>query len=165
MGNFAKYQGEESNVKSKKGSGLSEFVKKHKNNQIGWDIIPSMKKASGLPVFAKGIMCKEDARLALQNGIDGIYVSNHGARQLDTTPSTIEILKEVADEVALYAQETGTKKVPVLFDGGVRKGSDILKALALGADTVWIGRAVLWALACEGQTGVENILRILNQEL
>jgi (S)-2-hydroxy-acid oxidase len=110
-------------------------------------------------------MCAEDTRLALDAGIDGIYVSNHGARQLDTTPATIEILKEVVDEVAKYSAEKGTKKVPVWFDGGIRYGSDVLKALALGADIVWIGRPVLWALACEGQTGVENVIRILNEEL
>ena len=110
-------------------------------------------------------MCKEDARLALENGIDGIYVSNHGARQLDTTPATIEVLKEIADEVKLYAQETGKEKVPIWFDGGIRTGYDVLRALSCGADLIWIGRPVLWALNCEGQKGVENILRILNEEL
>ena len=102
-----------------------------------------------MPVFAKGIMCQDDAFLALQNGADGIYVSNHGARQLDTTPATIEILAEVAEEVAAIERETG-KRLPILFDGGVRSGYDVFKALALGADTVWIGRPVLWALSCEG---------------
>jgi isopentenyl diphosphate isomerase/L-lactate dehydrogenase-like FMN-dependent dehydrogenase len=124
-----------------------------------------VKKNSGLPVFAKGVMCAEDTRLALEAGIDGIYVSNHGARQLDTTPATIEILKEVVEETIRYAAANGTKKVPVWFDGGIRHGSDILKAIALGADLVWIGRPVLWALSCEGQTGVENVIRILNEEL
>lgn len=92
-------------------------------------------------------------------------MSNHGARQLDTTPATIEVLKEVVEAAEKYAQENGTKRVPIWFDGGVRTGADVLKALALGADLVWIGRPVLWALACEGQTGVENIIRILNEEL
>lgn len=110
-------------------------------------------------------MCREDARLAIEHGIDGIYVSNHGGRQLDTVPATIEVLKEVVDEVALVCQQKGIKRLPVYFDGGVRSGSDVLKALALGADLVWIGRAVLWALACERQQGVENVLRILNEEL
>jgi len=167
MENMAKYmeQGEETNVKSKGGSGLAEFVKTHKNNEIGWDVVPYMKKVSGLPVWAKGVMCADDARIAIENGVDGIYVSNHGARQLDTTPATIEVLKEIADEVERVCKEKGIKKVPVWFDGGIRSGSDVLKALALGADLVWIGRGVLWALACEGQTGVENINRILNEEL
>lgn len=167
MQNFAKYldQGAESDVKSKEGSGLAEFVKTHKNNEIGWDVVPYIKRVSGLPVFAKGVMCADDARLAIENSIDGIYVSNHGARQLDTTPATIEVLKEICEEVERVCKEKGIKKIPVWFDGGVRNGSDVLKALALGADIVWIGRGVLWALACEGQTGVENIIRILNEEL
>ncbi len=95
-------------------------------------------------------MCGDDARLAIENGADGIYVSNHGARQLDTTPATIEVLQEVREVVDHYAKEKGTTPVPVWFDGGIRSGQDVLKALALGADLVWIGRPVLWALACEG---------------
>lgn len=138
---------------------------KHKNNEIGWDIVPHIKKISGLPVFAKGVMCKEDAKLAMEAGVDGIYVSNHGARQLDTTPATIEVLKEIVDEAEKFAKERRIPRTPIWFDGGIRHGSDILKALALGADLVWIGRPVLWALACEGQKGVENIIRIFNDEL
>ena len=84
---------------------------------------------------------------------------------MDTTPATIEILKEVCEEVEKTCKEMGIKKVPVWFDGGIRNGSDILKALAYGADIVWIGRAVLWALRCDGQQGVESIIRILNEEL
>ena len=110
-------------------------------------------------------MCAEDAVLAIENGIDGIYVSNHGARQLDTTPATIEVLKEIVDIVEKTCKQKQIPKIPVWFDGGVRTGSDVLKALALGADLVWIGRPVPWALACEGQTGVENLIRILNDEL
>mmetsp|Transcript_14315 Transcript_14315/g.24359 ORF Transcript_14315/g.24359 Transcript_14315/m.24359 type:complete len:150 (-) Transcript_14315:85-534(-) len=117
-----------------------------------------------MPVFAKGVMCREDARLALESGIDGLYVSNHGARQLDTTPATIEILKEIVEEVDQFEREQG-RRAPIWFDGGIRHGSDILKALALGADLVWIGRPVLWALGCEGQKGVENVIRKLNEEL
>jgi isopentenyl diphosphate isomerase/L-lactate dehydrogenase-like FMN-dependent dehydrogenase len=77
---------------------------------------------SGLPVYAKGIMCGDDARLAIENGADGIYVSNHGARQLDTTPATIEVLQEVREVVDHYAKEKGTTPVPVWFDGGIRSG-------------------------------------------
>ena len=144
---------------------MSEFVRLHKKNDIDWSVIKFIQNESGLPVYAKGIMCKEDARLALEAGVNGIYVSNHGARQLDTTPATIEVLKEIADEATAYSNETLLPRVQVLFDGGIRRGSDVLKALALGADLVWIGRPVLWALACEGQAGVENLIRILNEEL
>jgi len=99
MQNFAKYmeKGEETNVGGKKESGLAEYVKNSKKNDIDWSIVRYIKKNSGLPVYAKGVMCGEDAILACEGGIDGIYVSNHGARQLDTTPATIEILKEVVD--------------------------------------------------------------------
>ena len=93
-------------------------------------------------------MCKEDARLAIENGIDGIYVSNHGARQLDTTPATIEVLREIVNEVQIVCKEKGIAKIPVWLDGGIRSGHDVLKALAIGADLVWIGRPVLWGLAC-----------------
>lgn len=125
-------------------------MKKHKNNEIGWDIIPYVKKVSGLPVYAKGVMCAEDVVLAIENGVDGIYVSNHGARQLDTTPATIEVLKEIVDQVEKTCKLKGIPKIPVWFDGGVRSGADVLKALALGADIVWVGRPILWGLACEG---------------
>lgn len=131
------------------GSGLARFVKMHKNNEIDWSIIKTVKELSGLPVFCKGIMCRDDVRLAYEFGADGIYVSNHGARQLDTTPATIEVLKECCEERDALTKETG-KRLPVLFDGGVRSGYDVIKALALGADTVWIGRPVLWSLSCEG---------------
>jgi (S)-2-hydroxy-acid oxidase len=136
-------------------------VKNHKDANIGWEIIPEMKRISGLPVVAKGIMCAEDALIALEHGADAIFVSNHGARQLDTTPATIEVLDEVVQAVR------GSKKphVEVYFDGGVRRGADILKALALGATAVFLGRAILWGLAAGGQKGVERVLEILNEEL
>lgn len=168
MQNFAKYieQGQKSELKANsKESGLAQFVRVHKDNNIDWSIIPYIKRISGLPVYVKGVMCKDDVRLALECQADGIYVSNHGARQLDTTPATIEILKEVHDEVHLISRQTGKPRVPILFDGGIRTGEDVLKALALGADTVWIGRPVPWALSCEKQQGVENVIRILNEEL
>ena len=77
------------------GDGLGHFLKNFKDNDIDWSVIQKLKKDSGLPVIAKGIMCKEDARLALKAGIDALYVSNHGSRQLDTTPATLEVLSEV----------------------------------------------------------------------
>lgn len=165
MANYSKYKsshGEEANIKSSgKDSGLAEYVKNHKDANIGWDIIPEMKRLSGLPVVAKGIMCAEDALLALEHGADAIFVSNHGARQLDTTPATIEVLEEVITAV----KNSNRPNVEVYFDGGVRRGSDILKALALGARAVFLGRAILWAIAAHGQKGVERVLEILNEEL
>ena len=127
---------------------------------IGWEVIKTIKEVSGLPVVAKGIMCAEDAIKALEHGADAIFVSNHGARQLDTTFSTIEIL----EEVVLAVKKSNKPNTEIYFDGGVRRGTDILKALALGANAVFLGRAVLWGLASGGQQGVEKILHILNEE-
>lgn len=162
MANYDKYKqthGETADIKSSgKDSGLAEYVKNHKDMNIGWDVIPLIKKLSGLPVVAKGIMCAEDAIIALEHGADAIFVSNHGARQLDTTPATIEVL----EEVILACQG---KNVEVYFDGGVRRGTDVLKALALGAKAVFLGRAVLWGLGAGGQKGVERVLEIMHEEL
>lgn len=110
-----------------------------------------------LPVVLKGIMSKEDARIACNIGVAGILVSNHGARQLDNVPSTIEVLAEITEEVK--------DEIPVFFDGGIRQGTDIFIALALGAKMCFIGRPVIYGLTCEGQEGVENILKILKNEL
>ena len=114
-----------------------------------------------MPVFAKGIMSYEDTLLALKHGADGIFCSNHGARQLDTTPATIQVLPMVMKAI----KDSGRQNVPVIFDGGVRTGQDVLKAVAMGADLVMIGRPVLYGLACDGQNGVEHVLRIMNEEL
>lgn len=121
LANFATYkekQGESTSMQSNEQlSGLAYYVANHKKNEIGWDIIKYIQQESGLAVFAKGVMCYEDTLLAIENGADGIYVSNHGARQLDTTPATIEVLPEV-----MRAVKDSGKKVTVIFDGGVRNG-------------------------------------------
>jgi isopentenyl diphosphate isomerase/L-lactate dehydrogenase-like FMN-dependent dehydrogenase len=110
-----------------------------------------------VPLLAKGILTAEDARLCLEHGLDGIYVSNHGGRSLDYSPSTLEVLPEIVAAVA--------GKAPVLFDSGVRRGSDALKALALGATAVCLGRVPRWGLAAYGAPGVQRILEILQTEL
>lgn len=109
-----------------------------------------------MPLILKGILTKEDARLACDLGVAGIIVSNHGARQVDNVPSSIEALSEIVQEVK--------EEIPVMFDGGVRQGTDIFIALALGAKMVFIGRPAVYGLACEGQSGVENIINILKHE-
>ena len=112
---------------------------------------------SGLPVLLKGICRADDAERRPEHGVKGIIVSNHGGRQMDTAPATIEVLPAIAEAVA--------GRMPVLLDGGVRRGLDVLKAIALGANAVLIGRPVLWALAVDGQPGVELALNLLRQEL
>lgn len=110
-----------------------------------------------LKIILKGVMTAEDAVLAVQHGADGIIVSNHGGRQLDSAPSTIEALPEIVDAVK--------NQIPIMFDGGVRRGSDVFKVLALGADFILVGRPVLYGLGYKGQEGVEAVVNILEREL
>jgi 4-hydroxymandelate oxidase len=124
---------------------------------LTWEGIDWIKGFARVPILLKGILAPEDARLAVEHGVDGILVSNHGARNLDTTPATIEALPGVVEAVA--------GRLPILLDGGVRRGTDVVKALALGARAVLVGRPYLWALAAAGSAGVEAVLRILVTEL
>jgi (S)-2-hydroxy-acid oxidase len=108
----------------------------------------------------QGIVTAEDAEIAAQHKVDGIWVSNHGGRQLDTAPSSLDSLPEVVDAI-----RPKYPNIAIFFDSGVNRGSDIFKALALGADLCFIGRATLWGLTYDGQAGVELALEILENEL
>jgi 4-hydroxymandelate oxidase len=112
---------------------------------------------TSLPVLVKGVVRGDDARRAIEAGARGIIVSNHGGRQLDYSIATLDALPEVVEAAA--------GEVPVLMDGGVRRGTDVLKAVALGAKAVMIGRPYLWALAIAGQAGVERLLQQLQVEV
>src|SRR5262249_36886009 len=116
-----------------------------------------LKKMTSMKLLLKGIETAEDAQLAREHGADGIVVSNHGGRSTETLRPTIDILPEVVDAVG--------GRIPVLMDGGVRRGTDAFKALAYGARAVGIGRPYTWGLASFGQEGVERVLDILNAEL
>ncbi|GAB1489647.1 alpha-hydroxy acid oxidase [Opitutaceae bacterium] len=122
-----------------------------------WADIVWLRSITKLPVLVKGIMTAEDAARAVSEGVAGIVVSNHGGRTLDTLPATLDVLPEISAQVA--------KRVPILFDGGIRRGTDILKALALGADAVMVGRPYLYGLAVAGSIGVAHVLNILRTEL
>ncbi len=124
---------------------------------LTWDYVGWLRGATNLPVLLKGVLAQEDAAMAVQSGASGIIVSNHGGRQLDGVIATIDALPGV--------MEGSGGKVPVLMDGGIRRGSDILKALALGAKAVLVGRAPLWGLGAFGQPGVERVLWMLAAEL
>jgi 4-hydroxymandelate oxidase len=125
---------------------------------ISWDDLPWIREqAPGLPLLLKGILTAEDAALAVEAGVDGIVVSNHGGRQLDGVAAGITALPEVVEAVA--------GRMPVLMDGGVRRGTDIVKALALGATAVLVGRPTAWGLAVNGEQGVVDVLEILRVEL
>ncbi|MGD9536212.1 MAG: alpha-hydroxy acid oxidase [Alphaproteobacteria bacterium] len=123
----------------------------------GWKDIDWLRSLTRLPLLIKGVMDAEDARHAVQHGVDGIIVSNHGGRTLDTQPATIDVLPEIAAAVE--------GRVPLLLDGGIRRGTDVLKALALGASAVLIGRPYVYALAAAGAVGVSHVLHILRAEL
>jgi isopentenyl diphosphate isomerase/L-lactate dehydrogenase-like FMN-dependent dehydrogenase len=122
-----------------------------------WRYLDEIRPMIQGPMIVKGILTAEDARICVERGYDAIVVSNHGGRSMDYGPSTLEVLPEVVDAVG--------GKVPVLFDGGIRRGSDIAKALALGAKAVLLGRASRWGLGAYGPDGVQRLLEILQTEL
>jgi isopentenyl diphosphate isomerase/L-lactate dehydrogenase-like FMN-dependent dehydrogenase len=124
---------------------------------VTWDIIKRIRDVTTMKLIIKGIVTREDAQLAVEHGVDGIIISNHGGRGEESNRSTIECLPEVIEGAA--------KRIPVLIDGGFRRGTDIFKALALGANAVCIGRPYVWGLAAFGQLGVETVLEILRREL
>lgn len=123
---------------------------------VTWKNVEWLREVSGMPVLVKGVLTAEDAVLAVEHGCAGIVVSNHGARQLDGVPAPIEVLPEIAEAVG--------GRIPLLVDGGVRRGTDIVKALALGASAVLIGRPYIWALAAQGEDGVRRVIAMLQEE-
>src|ERR1039457_6544111 len=126
-------------------------------SNLTWDFVKRLKDATKMKLILKGIVTREDAQLAVEHGADGMVVSNHGGRAEESLRPTIECLPEVVEAVK--------GKVPVLIDGGIRRGTDVFKALALGATAVGIGRPYAWGLAAFGQPGVEAVLAIMRREL
>ena len=122
-----------------------------------WEIIAWLRANCDMKIVLKGIVTREDAALSIKHNVDGIIVSNHGGRQLESLRPTIDCLPEIAEEI--------NGKIPILIDGGIRRGTDIFKALALGATAVCIGRPYCWGLGALGQQGVESVLDILKAEL
>ncbi len=138
------------------GLDLSKVTALHPTN-MNWDFVKRLRDTVSVKLLIKGIVAREDAQLAVEHGVDGLIVSNHGGRAEETLRPTVESLPEVIEGVG--------GKIPVLVDGGVRRGTDIFKALALGASAVGIGRPHAWGLAAFGQPGVEAVLEILRREL
>jgi isopentenyl diphosphate isomerase/L-lactate dehydrogenase-like FMN-dependent dehydrogenase len=129
-----------------------------RSQRLTWrDLERYRHMAGGMPLLLKGILTAEDAELAIQHGVDAIIVSNHGGRQLDTAIPTILALPEIVDAVA--------GRIPVLVDGGIRRGTDVVKALAIGANAVLLGRPMAWALAVNGEAGVHHLLSLLEEEI
>lgn len=123
---------------------------------LTWDDIEWLRSLTKLPVLLKGILNPEDAEKAIQSGVSGIIVSNHSGRNLDTVPATIEVLPQIAKKV--------NNRIPVLMDGGIRRGTDVLKAMAFGASAVLVGKPICFGLACGGSEGVTKVLTILQKE-
>ncbi|XP_051125258.1 glycolate oxidase 1 [Andrographis paniculata] len=143
-------------IDSANDSGLAAYVSEQIDRSLNWKDIKWLQSITKLPILVKGVLTAEDAHLAVQAGAAGIIVSNHGARQLDYVPATIVALEEVVKAVE--------GRVPVFLDGGIRRGTDVFKALALGASGVFIGRPVLFALAADGEAGVRKVLEMLRNE-
>jgi 4-hydroxymandelate oxidase len=138
------------------GRGLAPYIASLLDSALTWKDIEWLTGITKLPLLVKGILRADDALLAVKHGASGVIVSNHGARQLDTTPAPISVLPEIADAVG--------SKVEVYVDSGIRRGTDVLKAIACGARAVFIGRPVLWGLAAGAEAGVRNVLEMLRQE-
>jgi 4-hydroxymandelate oxidase len=124
---------------------------------LTWQRIDWLRALTRLPILLKGVLHPQDARLAIRHGVDGLLVSNHGGRQLDGVPATLDALPGVVAAVA--------GRIPVLLDGGVRRGIDVLRALALGATAVSVGRPVLWGLCVDGSDGVREVLELLRADV
>ena len=132
-------------------------VKSSQSANMTWEFVKHMRDTTKMKIILKGVLTQEDALLCIKYGVDGIHVSNHGGRSEDTGRGAIECLPEVTKAI--------NKRIPILFDSGVRRGSDIFKALALGANAVCVGRPYLWGLGAFGQPGVERVLALLEEEL
>jgi L-lactate dehydrogenase (cytochrome) len=152
FGNFVGMPGVEHDAVS-----LAAFTAKQFSAAIGWDDVEWYRSLWPGPIALKGIMSAEDARLAVDRGIEAIIVSNHGGRQLDHAPAPIEALPEIVDAVAGRAE--------VILDGGVRRGSDVVKAIALGARACMLGKAFNYGVAALGERGVELAIDILSKEI
>ena len=139
------------------GMATGHFLGVQTNPSLSWDDLATLREMTSLPILVKGIQHVEDAREAAARGVDGIVVSNHGGRQVDGALASLDALAPIAEAVG--------DELAVLFDSGVRGGADVLKALALGADAVCLGRPYLWGLALDGQAGVETVLKMVLAEL
>ncbi len=136
---------------------MPAFIDSLRTMLLTWDDIDWMRGVTRIPIVLKGVMTAEDAMLAVEHGVDAIIVSNHGGRQVDGTLATIEALPEIAERVG--------GQIEILLDGGIRRGTDVLKALALGAQAVLIGRPYLWGLAVGGAAGVRQVIELLRAEI
>jgi L-lactate dehydrogenase (cytochrome)/(S)-mandelate dehydrogenase len=151
FGNYAR-PGEAADLKALAGRMASLL-----DPSMSWKDVEDLRKIWSGPLILKGVLHPDEARIAVEHGIDGLIVSNHGGRQLDGAPATIDALPAIVDSIG--------GRIPVLIDGGIRRGSDVVKALALGAKACLVGRPQLWGLAVAGEVGVAHMLSIYRQEI
>lgn len=157
LANLAPYAAGAELTATEGASALARYVESLWDPSLDWSTIAWLREQTRLPILVKGLVTAEDARLAVEHGVAGIVVSNHGGRQLDGAVTGCEALPEVVAAVA--------GRCEVLVDGGIRRGTDVLKALALGARAVLVGRPYLWALAVDGEVGVSRMFELLREEL
>ncbi len=153
----------EAKIKPKKHveSGMGNFFNQTYNNTLDWSLIPWLKERTKMKIVLKGIHRPDDAILAAKAGVDGIIISNHGGRQLDSAPSGIMMLKPIVDALK---KEGLYEKMEVYVDGGIRRGVDVFKAIALGAKAVLVGRPILWGLSVGGKEGIKKVYSFLRRE-
>ncbi|HET9729915.1 MAG TPA: alpha-hydroxy acid oxidase, partial [Acidimicrobiia bacterium] len=154
LGNFPRSHSDQNRVGSGHGSALAHYIAAEWDPSLSWKDVEWLQSISPMPVVVKGILAPQDAVLAIEHGAAAVIVSNHGGRQLDTVPAGATMLAAVVDAVAGRAE--------VLVDGGIRRGTDVMKALALGARATLVGRPVLWGLTLDGEDGVRAVLRHLH---
>lgn len=139
------------------GSGLAAYASSYFDTSLSWKDLEWLASLSDLPLWIKGVVRPDDAVRAAEHGATGVIVSNHGGRQLDTSPATIDVLPGIVDAAG--------DRLEILIDGGIRRGTDVIKALAIGARAVLIGRPVLWGLAVGGRKGARHVLELLRDEI
>ena len=149
--------GADTMAQASSGSSLNQYVADQFDPSLTWDLLEWLRGITSLPILLKGILNAADARLAVEHGVNGIIVSNHGGRQLDGAVTGCEALPAIVDAVGGATE--------ILVDGGIRRGTDVLKAMAMGAQAVLIGKSYLWGLAVDGEAGVRNVLDMLRWEL
>ena len=136
---------------------FADYIASLVDPSLTWEFLSWLRSVTRLPILLKGILRVDDAVLAVEHGTNGIIVSNHGGRQLDGVPATIDVLSQIVEAV--------DGRVEVLMDGGIRRGTDVIKALALGATAVMVGRPYVWGLAVDGEAGVRRVLDLLREEV
>ena len=153
----ANLSGDPNSLPNVEGSGLAGYFSSLIDPSLTWNFLDWLREITDLPLVVKGIVRADDALKAVERGCDGIVVSNHGGRQLDTSPATISVLPSITKAIK--------GRLNILLDGGIRRGTDVVKALAYGADAVFVGRPILWGLGSSGSDGAYEVIELFRREI